>query len=96
MLYRNRCYDKAYCDKTVIQKYLNGELTEHEQVNEIFAPFEQVSQVQTQLLGATFEMLSGGSVQTHDGTDGGGGSLSDVPWGERRKDNNMTSSRRKR
>jgi hypothetical protein len=44
----------------VIQKYLNGELTEYELVNEIFEPFEQVSQVHAQLLGATFEMLSGG------------------------------------
>ena len=36
----------------VIQKYLNGELTEYELVKEIFEPFEQVSQVQVQLLGA--------------------------------------------
>ena len=52
----------------VIQKYLNGELTEYELVNEIFEQFEQVSQVQAQLLGATFEMLSGGPAQTHVGT----------------------------
>ena len=77
----------------VIQKYLNGELTEYELVNEIFEPFEQVSQIQAQLLGATFEMLSGGPAQTHVGT-GGGGSSSDMPWGERKKDNN--TSRRKR
>ena len=55
----------------VIQKYLNGELTEYELVNEIFEPFEQVNQVQAQLLGATFEMLSGGPAQTHVGTGGG-------------------------
>ena len=67
----------------VIQKYLNGELTEYELVNEIFEPFEQVSQVQAQLLGATFEMLSGGPAQTHVGT-GGGGSSSDMPWERRR------------
>lgn len=30
----------------IIQKYLNGELTDHELVNEIFEPFEQISQVQ--------------------------------------------------
>ena len=48
----------------VIQKYLNGEFTEYELVNEIFEPFEQVSQVQAQLLGATFEMFSGGPAQT--------------------------------
>ena len=79
----------------VIQKYLNGELTEYELVNEIFEPFEQVSQVQAQLLGATFEMLSGGPAQTHIGT-GGGGSSSDMPWGEKKNDGNMTTSKRKR
>ena len=79
----------------VIQKYLDGELTEYELVNEIFEPFEQVSQVQAQLLGATFEMLSGGPAQTHVGT-GGGGSSSDMLWGEKKNDGNMTTSRRKR
>ena len=79
----------------VIQKYLNGKLTEYELVNDIFEPFEQVSQIQAQLLGATFEMLSGGPAQTHVGT-GGSGSSSDMPWGEKKNDNNITSSRRKR
>ena len=76
----------------VIQKYLNGELTEYELVNEIFEPFEQVSQVQAQLLATTFEMFSGGPAQTHVGT-GGGGSSSDMSWGER-NDNNLTTHRR--
>ena len=75
------------------KKYLNGKLTEDELVNEIFEPFEQVSQVQAQLLGATFEMLSGGPAQTHVGT-GGGGSSSDMPWREKKNDSN--SSRRRR
>ena len=79
----------------IIQKYLNGELTEHELVNEFFEPFEQVSQVQAQLLGATFEILSGGPSQTHVGT-GGGGSSSDMPWGDKKNDSNMNSARRKR
>ena len=35
----------------VIQKYLNGELTEHGLVNEIFESFEQVSQLQAQQSG---------------------------------------------
>ncbi len=61
--------------------------------NEIFEPFEQVSQVQAQLLGATFEMLSGGPVQTHVGT-GGGGSSSDMPWGEKKSDSNTSRMRR--
>ena len=78
----------------VIQKYQNGELTEYELVNEFFEPFEQVSQIQAQLLGVTFEMLSGSPAQTHVGT-GGGGPSSDMPWGEK-KNNNMASSRRKR
>lgn len=76
----------------VIQKYLNGELTEYELINEIFEPFEQVSQVQAQLLGATLEMLSGGPAQTHVGT-GGGGSSSDMPWG---KKNDCNTSKRRR
>ena len=54
-----------------------------------------MSLVQTKLLSATFEILSGGPAQTHVGT-GGGGSSSDMPWGERKKDGNMTTSRRKR
>ena len=77
----------------VIQKYLNGELTDHELVNEIFEPFEQVSQLQAQLLVATFEMLSGGPAQTHVGI-GGGGSSSDMPWGEKKKDSNTSRRRR--
>ena len=72
---------------------MNGELTDHERVNGIFEPFEQVSQVQAQLLGATFEMLSGGPAQTHVGT-GGGGSSSDMPWGEKKNDSNTSRRRR--
>ena len=78
----------------VIHKYLNGKLTNHELVNEIFEPYEQVSQFQAQLLGATFEMLSGDPAQTHVGT--GGGSSSDMPWGEKKYNNSMTSSKRRR
>jgi hypothetical protein len=57
-------------------------------VNEIFAPFEQVSQVQTQLLGTTFEILSGGPAQTHVETG------SDGPSSDRKNDN-MVSFKRK-
>ena len=46
-----------------------------------------------QLLGATFEMLSGGPAQTHIGT-GGGGSSSDMPWGEKKNDSNTSRRRR--
>ena len=54
-----------------------------------------MSQIQAQLLRPTFEMLSGGPAQTHVET-GGGGSSSDMPWGERKNDGNMTTFRRKR
>lgn len=75
-----------------MQKYLNDEFTEYELINAIFEPFEQVSQVQAQLLGATFDMLSGGPAQTHVGT-GGGGSSSNMPWGEKKNDNNTRRRR---
>ena len=74
---------------------MNGELTEYELVNEIFEPFEQVSQIQAQLLATTFEMFSGDPAQTHVGT-GVGGSSSDMPWGGKKNDNNMISFKRKR
>ena len=54
-----------------------------------------MNQLQAQLLGATFKMLSGGPAQTHVGI-GGGDSSSDMPWGERKRDSNMGSSKRKR
>ena len=79
----------------VIEKYQNGELTEYELVNELFEPFKQVSQLQAQLLEASFSLMVGGPAQAHVST-GGGGSSSDMPWGEKKNDNNMTSYRRKR
>ncbi len=78
-----------------MQKYQNDEFTEYELINAIFELFEQVSQMQAQLLDASLGLMAGGPAQTHVGT-GGGGSSSDMPWGERKNDNNMTSSRRKR
>ena len=65
------------------------ELTTEMFVNVVFEPQEQVSGAQVQLLGATFMLASGGPAQTHVGT-GGGGSKSDLPWGEKKK----TSPRR--
>ena len=78
-----------------MQKYLNDEFTEYELINAIFEPFEQVSQMQAQLLDASLGLMAGGPAQVHVGT-GGGGSSSDMPWGEKKRDNNMGSSRRKR
>ena len=51
--------------------------------------------MQAQLLDASLGLMAGGPAQTHVGT-GGGGSSSDMPWGERKNDGNMTTSRRKR
>ena len=67
-----------------MQKYLNDEFTEYELINAIFEPFEQVSQMQAQLLEASFGLMAGGPAQAHVGT-GGGGSSSDMPWGEKNK-----------
>lgn len=78
-----------------MQKYLNDEFTEYELINAIFEPFEQVSQMQAHLLEASFGLMTGWPAQAHVGT-GGGGSSSDMPWGDKKKDNNMISSRRKR
>ena len=68
----------------IAQKHYRGELTDEEFVNAVFEPQEQVSGVQARLLGATFMLASGGPAQTHVGT-GGGGSKSDLPWGEKKK-----------
>lgn len=78
-----------------MQKYLNDEFTEYELINAIFEPFEQVNQMQAQLLDASFGLMTGGPAQAHVGT-GGGSSSSDMPWGDKKNDNNMTSYRRKR
>lgn len=78
-----------------MQKYLNDEFTEYELINAIFEPFEQVSQMQAQLLDASLGLMAGGPAQTRVGT-GGGGSSSDMPWGEKKRDSNMGSSKRKR
>ena len=67
-----------------LHAFSNGELTEHEFVNACFSVAEQVSEIQAKLLSAAIELATGGSAQPHVGT-GGGGSTSDMPWGERKK-----------
>lgn len=67
-----------------LHAFSNGELTEHEFVNACFSAAEQVSEIQANLLSAAIELTTGGSAQPHVGT-GGGGSTSDMPWGERKK-----------
>ena len=46
------------------------------------------------MLETGFEMLSDDPTQTHVGT-GSGGSSSDMPWGEKKNDRNLTTTRRK-
>lgn len=53
-------------------------------VNEVFEPYEQVNEAQANLLGAAFELATGGTAQAHIGT-GGGGSSSELPWRDKRK-----------
>lgn len=64
------------------QRHFRGELTDEEFVNAVFEPQEQVNVAQAQLLEAAFMLASGGPTQAHSGT-GGGGSQSDLPWGEK-------------
>ena len=92
--YRKTKRQQSKLPKNRVPNYrkISFQVTEYELVNEIFEPFEQVNQVQTLLLVATFEMLSGGPTQTHVGT-GGGGSSSDKPRGE--KKNACNTSRRR-
>lgn len=63
--------------------FTKGEATIHELVNEIFEPWEQVNEVQANLLGVAFELAAGGPAQAHIGT-GSGGPSSELPWGEQK------------
>ena len=67
-----------------LHAFSNGELTEHEFVNACFSAAEQVNEIQANILDAAIEVATGGTAQPHVGT-GGGGSTSDMPWGERKK-----------
>ena len=80
-LFDDTKYDIPY---DTAQRHFRGELTDEEFVNAVFEPQEQVSEAQAQLLDATFFLASGGPAQVHVGT-GGGGSQSDMPWGEKKK-----------
>lgn len=80
-LFDNFKYDIPY---DTAQRHFRGELTDEEFVNAVFEPQKQVSEAQAQLLDATFTLASGGPAQVHVGTSGGG-SQSDMPWGEKKK-----------
>lgn len=68
-----------------LKAFSNGELTEHEFINALFTPSEQVNNVQARLLGAALELATGGTAEPHVGT-GGGGSTSELPWRDKDKD----------
>ncbi len=72
----------------IAQQHFRGELTDEEFVNTIFEPQEQVNKAQAELLDAVFMLTSGGVAQTHVGT-GGGESHSNMPWGERKKNDGI-------
>ena len=74
---------KFQIDYDVALKHFNGLLTDEEFVNAVFEPQEQVNEAQAQLLGAAFTLAVGGPADVHVGT-GGGGSSSDMPWGEQK------------
>lgn len=63
--------------------FTKGEATIYELINDVFEPWEQVNEVQVNLLGATFELAIGGQAKVHIGT-GSGGSSSELPWGEQK------------
>ena len=73
-------------DYSLMQKYFNDEITQHEFVNEVFEACEQINEAQAKLLGTTLVALMGGPGQPQMSMSGGGGSYSQSPWGERDKD----------
>ena len=75
------------------QRHFNGQITDEEFVNAVFEPQEQVNGKQAELLGAAFTLAAGGPAEVHVGT-GSGGSSSNLPWGERKNDNNTSRRRR--
>ena len=74
---------KLQIDYDVALKHFNGLLTDEEFVNAVFEPQEQVNEVQAQLLGAAFMLVSGGPAEVHVGT-GGGGASSELPWNDKK------------
>lgn len=77
---------KFQIDYDVAQRHFSGQITDEEFVNAIFDPQEQVNEKQANLLGAAFTLAVGGPAQAYVGT-GGGGSSSELPWGEQKSGN---------
>ena len=85
---------KFQIDYNVAQAHFNRQITDEEFVNAVFEPQEQVNEIQANLLGAAFELAIGGPAQVHIGT-GGGGSSSELPWGDKEKySKKQTTTRR--
>lgn len=79
--YDTRTYIEYFSE--IWERFSKGEATAYELINEVFEPHEQVNEAQANLLGAAFELATGGPVQTHVGT-GSGGSSSKLPWREQK------------
>ncbi len=86
--YDTRTYIDYFSD--IWTRFRNNEATVYELINDVFEPQEQVNEAQAQLLDAALTLAMGGPAQAHVGT-GGGGSQSDLPWGE--KKNNVRKGR---
>jgi len=74
----NESFDNAKyieCHNLFIQNYLNIEITGNGLFNEIFGLFEQISEIQVQLLGIISEMLVGGFAEVYVSIGGSGSSL---------------------
>ena len=80
--YDTRTYIDYFSD--IWTRFRKNEATAYELINEVLEPQDQVNEAQAQLLGAALTLAMGGPAQTHVGT-GGGGSQSDLPWGEKKK-----------
>ncbi len=80
--YDTRTYIDYFSD--IWTRFRKNEATVYELINEFFEPQKQVNEAQTQLLGAALTLAMGDPAQVYVGT-GGGGSQSDLPWGEKRK-----------
>ncbi len=79
---------KFQIDYAVAKAHFNRQLTDEEFVNAVFEPQEQVNDKQAQLLGAALDLAMGGPAQVHVGT-GSGGTHSDLPWGEKKKNSGI-------
>lgn len=79
--YDTRTYIEYFSD--IWDRFSKGKATVYELINEVFEPQEQVNDKQALLLGAALDLAMGGPAQVHVGT-GGGGSQSDLPWGEKK------------